>query len=145
MNNDAFFNLRQFNQLIKKKTCNDCTLKKISSTQMLIIEYLLTHGDVTQREIEGFLKTSRATVSDVIKTMEKNGIILKKACEIDSRKNIITLTDCSKNEINKFKEKFIEMQKSAVKDVTEEELSCFNKVLKKMIDNLEGDEINEHN
>ena len=137
MNRDIFLNLKYFSQLIKKKACSNAPAVKISSTQMMIVDYLLSHGDVTQRELEGYLKASRATISDVIKTMEKNGIVLKKACVVDSRMNLITLTDLAKDKINEFKDKFMTIQDNALDGITDEELSIFNDVVKKMINNLE--------
>ena len=142
MEKDIFYDLKYFNQLVKKRICKNGDKKPvdITSTQMLIVDYLINNDNVTQKQIELFLRSSRATVSDVLKTMEKNNIIEKKACDVDSRTNIICLTEASRGYIDSFKNKFDVIKSEILDGISEKELEEFNRILSKMINNLEGND-----
>lgn len=93
--------------------------------------------DVFQRDFEERFSIRRSTATNMLKLMEKNGIIRRESVSYDGRLKKIVLT-----------EKAIEIHKKAIKNIdlientlkkgiTEEELNSFYDVIDKMKANLE--------
>ena len=80
----------------------DCTRKKIgfvpTPTQMQIIGYIIDHNGqkVYQKDLENVLSLRRATVSGVLKTMEKNKLIKRTVDTNDTRVKEIILEERAK-------------------------------------------------
>ena len=106
---------------------------------MRIIDYIIEHHDeeVLQKKLESALGISRATVSDVLSTMEKYGFIKRIQSDIDTRTNKIIIQDKAINTIKSTKDKMDKIGVKMTEDISEEDLIVFNKVINKMIDNLE--------
>ena len=62
-------------------------------TQVKIIEYLIKNEHTYQKDLEKNLKLSRATISCVLKTMEKNKIIERCSNESDARSKEVKLNE----------------------------------------------------
>ena len=90
------FHIRSLDQAIIRTMMKGKDIKKSPSpTQVRIVLFLIEHKNevISQKDIENHLKLSRATVSDVLTTMEKNGYIKKVARSEDARSNNIVLND----------------------------------------------------
>lgn len=70
----------------------------LTGTQVQIIHYLATSDkqDVYQKDIEGEFNIRRPTATNILKTMEKNDLILRRSTNHDSRLKQIILSDKSK-------------------------------------------------
>lgn len=79
----------------------------------------------------------RATVAEILSLMEKNGLIERKSNEQDARLKQIILTERSLEIKNSIKKEVKKVEKLLRKDFTEQELTNFMNILKKMSDNLE--------
>ena len=69
------FHIRSLDQAIIRTMMRGKDIKKSPSpTQIRIVLFLIEHKNeiISQKDIENHLKLSRATVSDVLNTMEKN-------------------------------------------------------------------------
>lgn len=108
-------------------------------TQMQIMEYIIEHQteDVYQKDLEDVLKLRRATVSGVLKTMEKNNLIERVTSINDTRTKKIILNRKAKNIFLKREEKINEIEKIVIKDISKEDLCIFSKVIDMMKNNLE--------
>ena len=129
-----------------KDKCN-CNVTPPTPTQIRIVDYIFKHGkeNVYQRDLEKELNLTRATLSGVLKTMEKNGIIKRKVNNNDARSKKIILN-------NKFEELFInsqhklsEAENILTNNVTDQELKIFKEVLSKMKSNIVKYNNNERN
>lgn len=110
----------------------------ISATQIRIINYITEHNNkVLQKELENALGISRATVSDVLKTMEKYDLIERTLSNVDTRTNQITLKDKAIKKIENCKKSIKKISNKMYQDIKDEEIEAFTKVLNKMIINLE--------
>lgn len=102
--------------------------------QIAILEYLSEHqkDEVNQKDLEEHFKISKAAISDVLKAMEKNGLIERIVSEKDARKNIIIVTEKSKelhsNLINDLKK----VNNELLECLTEEELKSFLAITDKL-------------
>lgn len=97
------------------------------------------HGDTTlcQTDIQNYMACNKSTLSSVLDTMEKNGLIKRKESNDDSRKKIILLTDLSKELVKQLERDKKDVEKLLCEGLSEEECMFFHNILKKMQDNLE--------
>ena len=137
--------IKKIDNLIDKKIRNTINIKNISHTQILILKYLYNNKniDISQSMIEKETLLTRATVSGVLNTMEKNYLITRESSNTDSRKKIVKLTYNSLCNIDIIVGKLKAFEKELKKDITEEELHSFWNVLDKLKNNLmkEGNNI----
>ena len=93
--------------------------------------------DVFQRDFEARFSIRRSTATNMLKLMEKNGIIHRESVPYDARLKKIVLTDKA-IEIHKNATKNIELIENTLKKgITEEELNSFYGVIDKIKANLE--------
>ena len=59
--------------------------------QMLIL-YYLSHGPITMRELADYTLSDPAAISRAVASLEKDGVLVRKASPDDQRKVIVTLT-----------------------------------------------------
>ena len=94
--------------------------------------------DIFQRDFELRFSIRRSTATNMLKLMEKNGIIRRESVSYDARLKKIVLTEKAV-EMHKKAPKNIEMIEQTIKKgITVEELDCFYSVIDKIKANLEG-------
>lgn len=102
-----------------------------------IICAIMKNGELCQKDIEEYVSCNKSTLSSVLDTMERNGLIIRTESKTDSRKKIIKLTSKAK-EIHNFlvnDKKYIE--NILKKDITSEELSSFLEIANRIKCSLE--------
>lgn len=109
-------------------------------TQMQIMEYILEHKNdsIYQKDLEKILNLRRATVSGVLKTMEKNGLVERKKDSGDARNKKIILNSKAEEMFLKREKELLELEKVILKDITDNELDNFLIVLDKIKLNLKN-------
>lgn len=135
----VLFMIKALDKSIIKSLLND-KVEFIPPTQVEIIEYILNScGEkVYQRELEKVLNLSRATVSSVLMTMEKNGLIKRIIDENDARSKQIILNDIAKKIFCNAKLKLKEINDIMIKDLSDKELKMFLSIVNKMKDNMDN-------
>lgn len=137
---DVLFEIKELHHLIGKLIMKtDMRVKyKPTASQIRFIDYLASHkdSDVYQSDLEKEFNISRATVYDVLNTLEKNGIIERVKSNIDTRKNKIILNKDVLEFHESLKERISNINTNVIKDVSKEDLDTFFKVSNKMKDNL---------
>lgn len=70
----------------------------LTGTQVQIIYYLSSHSNdiIYQKNIESEFNIRRSTATNILKTMEKNDLIIRRVVQSDSRLKKIILSDKSK-------------------------------------------------
>ena len=113
-------------------------LPRPTPTQMQIMEYILSKNDqeIYQKDLEDILGIKRATVSGVLQTMEKNGLIERVIDENDTRTKKIILKKETKEIFEKQKKKFEIIEKDLTKNISEDEIETFLNIIDKMEKNL---------
>ncbi|MDD6404134.1 MAG: MarR family transcriptional regulator [Mollicutes bacterium] len=135
--------LKNLAKPIEDKKKNSKQIHRPTPTQMRIVDYLLNYIDkeyIYQKDIEEALNLSKATVSDVLNRMEKNGLIERNTNPNDTRSKMIVLSKDTKELFENNKKRLQELEKKAKKDITQEELEIFSNILNKMIKNFEKEE-----
>lgn len=144
-NKSVFFQMKNVEKLILRNLRPEgIVLKEIANiyptpTQMQIVGHILDNidKDIYQKNLEDVLNLRRATVSGVLQTMEKKGLIERIVDEEDTRTKKIVLKAKAKDMFEKNKKKLENLEKIATKDISEEELRIFSEVINKMINNIE--------
>lgn len=123
---------------IMSETSHDEMYSKPSIAQMQIIKYILKHDGKTiyQRDLEEVFNLRRATISGILKTMEKNNVIIRVCDPNDARGKIVILSDDAKKFFKEKETLFKKLETDLKKDISKEELEIFYKVILKMRDNI---------
>ena len=140
MDNSVLKNIKIFHQLV----INSIGVKdmpkypSVTTTQIQIMEYIISRPKkcALQKEFEKVLGLSRATVSSVLITMEKNGLIVRITDNTETRTKKIVLSNNAQRVFNSSKEKIKKIEDICLKDITEKDLNTFINVLSKMTENL---------
>ena len=111
--------------------------REITPTQMRIIGYLNENEIVYQKDLEKTLNLTRATVSGVLQTMEKNNLITRVSNNCDARLKQIILSEETKTIFEENKRKFDNLEKELIKGISDKELEIFVSVVEKMKNNLD--------
>ena len=119
---------------VKKEKINSV----LTPTQMEIIEYIKENEnkEIYQKDLENVLNLRRATVSGVLQTMEKNGILERITHPSDARAKRIILNKNAERLFNVWEHKVKELESIITKNISAEDISIFSNVLNKMINNL---------
>lgn len=129
------------NNLIARKIArggNNKYAMNISPIQVRIVKYLVKQNNkaILQKDMEYLFNIRRSTVSGVIKTMEKNNIIIRENVKDDNKSKEIKLTDDVYKRANDLVKELKELDLELLKDVNKEDLEVFMRVLKNIQDNL---------
>lgn len=142
--NNILFQIKSLEQLIlrdffRKIMCENHEIKKIPSpTQMRIIDYLTQNQNkkVYQKDLENIFNLRRATISEVLITMEKNNMIERVISKDDTRTKEIKLSEYSKKFFETSKKRILELEHVITKDIDNEDLKTFVNVINKMKENI---------
>lgn len=139
-NTDILFQIKNMHKSIVKTMMKNKNIKNYPSpTQIMIINFMIEHmqQDVYQKDIENYLGLSRATVSDVLNTMEKNYIIKRYISSKDTRTKRVFLNELALDKhceaINHVKK----INSIITRDISKEEIKIFVSILNKMKKNLD--------
>ncbi len=150
MNNDILFEIKSLMRSINRNFFekNETISKAPTPTQFKIMEYMCNHQNekIYQKDLEKFLNVRRATVSEVLKTMEKNDLLKKTANKNDLRSKEIVITEKAKKIFEIKRKKIQELQKIITKKISKEDLNTFIKTINQMKQNVKeenNDKINE--
>ena len=123
---------------IMSETSHNEMYSKPSIAQMQIIKYILKNDGkiIYQRDLEEVFNLRRATISGILKTMEKNNVIIRVCDPNDARGKIVILSDDAKKFFKEKENLFKKIETVLKKDISKEELEIFYKVILKMRDNI---------
>lgn len=126
------------NEIRRYMVCRDSE-RGITRTQGLIIGYLHHESgkrNVFQRDIETQFNIRRSTVAEILKLMEKNGLIERTGVKEDARLKKITLTSKAEK-IHETVQRDIErVERQLRRGISEEEMKSFVATVRKMQSNL---------
>ena len=136
------FEIRTLNNLIKRyfEQHKPEDFKESTGVHGWAIRYFYENRnkDIFQRDFETRFSIRRSTATNMLKLMEKNGLICRVSVESDARLKKIVLTEKAIT-IHKKAIKNIEVLETLLEsDITEKELDSFYVVLDKIKANLEA-------
>ena len=142
LNHNLLLEVKQLNNMICQKIFetnkNNILSKHPSPLQMRVIKYLMNHKEdiIYQKDIQESIDISKAAISDVLKSMEKKGIIERVPSKIDGRKIRILLTKEGISIYNEIDHDMKKMNKRIETSITKEELEEFIRISHKIKENL---------
>ena len=138
--------------LIKKinfhmKTSMDARLKEndLTFTQMIVLRYISQKGGTAgQKEIQEYLNVSHPTVVGLVKRLESHGFVVCRADEQDRRSKIVSLTPSATEFGRSMEEGKKKADEAVLSNFNEEELTEFTRLLNKLYDNINRQEVTEN-
>ncbi len=111
--------------------------KEFSGSNGKVLHFLLAQTDnIFQKDIEEEYGIRPSTASEILKNMEKNGLITREPVSYDNRLKKINLTDKALLHKNQVITDLTELEKELLKDIPEEKVEIFFEVIEKMINNI---------
>lgn len=103
----------------------------------IIMTIYKSSESLCQKDLENSISCNKSTMSAIISTMEKNGLVTRETSEQDSRINYLVLTDRGL-EMALFLKKDRKLTEDIMLDgITEDEYLMFNQIVAKIRKNLE--------
>ena len=136
----TIYQIKNLNHIIVRYCSSQKDLKENLPTpaQMQILDFIRKNQNnkIYQRDIGQNLGLRRATLSEILKTMEKNNLISRISDNKDTRIKEIILSDTSKEKFKQVKKLLENTEKTATQNIDEKELEIFFKVAKQIENNL---------
>lgn len=136
------FELHRSSRLVKRYMDNDATklyVDKMTGTHGWAIGFFYhnRNKDVFQKDFEQEFNIRRSTASNILSLIEKNGLIRRESVPYDARLKKITLTKKALEVQSVVDNAFEKLEDTMRKDITEEDLQVFFRVIDKINNNLE--------
>ena len=135
--------IKKIDSLIVRKiiSYNKNSNYQLTPVQIVIIKYLVKNKNniVYQKDIEKKLGLRKSTISGILSTMIKNGIITRTESTTDLRSKEIRLSDKGLELDKKIKKKAIEFENLLQNNIDPKDLEIFYKVTNQIQKNLKGE------
>ena len=135
--------IKKIDSLIVRKiiSYNKNSNYQLTPVQIVIIKYLVNNKNniVYQKDIEKKLGLRKSTISGILSTMIKNGIITRTESTTDLRSKEIRLSDKGLELDKKIKKKAIEVENLLQNNIDPKDLEIFYKVTNQIQNNLKGE------
>lgn len=131
--------IRTISNLIKRKLEADLSKNEENITLLKgkIISYLYYQkGDIFQKDLEKLFVFRGSTATEILKSMEKSGLILKSSVSYDARLKKITLTKKAQDLHHQFIQDYQIFEKNLKKNISKKELELFFSILAKIKNNI---------
>lgn len=144
MAKSASCELRRLTNHVRRKLMTfkgDKNNRRQTSSHYYIINYIASKGneDVFQRDIDKRFSLRRPTTTEILKLMERNGLVTKKSVENDLRLKKVVLTKKAKAIGQDFEVFLDSMEKQMTEGISDEHMDIFFDVIEKMRLNLENE------
>lgn len=111
--------------------------REFSGSQGRTLHFLLTQtDDIFQKDIEEEYSIRPSTATELLKQMEKNGLITREPVAYDNRLKKIVVTEKALTYQHQVVKDITELEETLIRDIPEADLDIFFKVIEKMMDNL---------
>lgn len=106
--------------------------------QPKILEYLLEHDGCIARDICSGCVLDKSTMTSLLARMEKQGLVRKEESGDDRRAVHIYMTEKGRTLAERIKLGCLRLDETALQGISQEERELIFRLLKQMIENLEG-------
>ena len=111
--------------------------REFSGSQGRTLQFLLAQTeDVFQKDIEEEYSIRPSTATELLKQMEKNGLITREPVPYDNRLKRIAVTEKALAYKEQVIDELTALEETLIKDIPQEKLRIFFEVIEKMMDNL---------
>ena len=113
----------------------------LTGIQFAIVSYIAkesTERDVFQKDLEQKFDIRKSTVTGILNTMERDGLLLRETVPYDARLRKMILTDKALQAKKNSEQVIGTVENQLSKGLTEEEIATFLTILEKISKNAEG-------
>ena len=108
----------------------------LTAEQYLVMDALWNEGTLTQQAIAFIIQKDKNSVTQFIDNLEKKGLVTRSVSKEDRRVNNIVVTKEGMALKDSTKQLAIDTMNKALKDIPEEDIQTFVRVLKKVCSNI---------
>lgn len=127
------------------KIHSDSSSRGMSPSQLSVIGFLYfsdqQNKEVYQRDVENFFKLRRSTISSLLNSLEKKGLIQRLTVPHDARLKKLVLTPEGMDAAVEVHQCFQRMSMVIFQGLTQEELDTMKRILNKMEQNLGSEDL----
>lgn len=113
----------------------------LTGMQFAIVSFIAkesTERDVFQKDLEQKFDIRKSTVTGILNTMERDGLLLRETVPYDARLRKMILTDKALQAKKNSEQVIDTVENQLSKGLTEEEIATFLTILEKISKNAEG-------
>lgn len=128
----------QIHKMMEARRREDESGLELTGMQRWTIGFLKEHENqvIYQRDIEAEFKVSRATASNMLSVMERDGLIWRRPVEHDARLKKLVLTERGREVMERAESGIRQMEDSLLRGLSEEEIHNLKVTLDKLLVNL---------
>ena len=128
--------IHQKMEMFKQESQDDLTF-----VQAHTLHYLYDHQkeDVYQKDVEKVLNVRRSTATEILNVLERDGYIQRRSIDADRRLKKLVLTEKAIHLHESMIQNIDRMEKLLRKNISNEELELFFKVIEKMQESVRED------
>lgn len=119
---------------------NDVSRRGLNSTQLQILNYLMCHENVIQKDLETETQLKKSSITGCIDSLVDKDLVIRVKGEDDKRKNYIVLTKQAIDDRKLLEDKLAKLDDRIIEGIDMNDLETFMAVLDRMILNLKGKE-----
>lgn len=93
--------------------------------------------DIFQKDLENIIETRKSSITNMLQTMEQNGLIVRQSVDKDARLKKIVLTQKGIDLQSRIKYTLNNFEENLIEGISNEEVEVFYKVLEKINKNLD--------
>ncbi len=123
----------------KELSRNDINL---TPEQYLVMDILWDEGVMSQQAIADIIQKDKNSVTKFIDSLEKKGLVYRAVNKNDRRVNNIIVSEEGKKMKTKTTEVAINMMRNVLKDIKEDDLIAFDKVMNQIKSNIDDADSN---
>ncbi|WP_417564656.1 MarR family winged helix-turn-helix transcriptional regulator [Microbacterium sp.] len=105
-----------------------------TSAQYSILLVLEGRGEASQRELCDDVDLDRSTVADLVRRLERRGLIARRRADDDARRNVVTPTADGLRERRRLTPLVDELQRQLTAPLAPDEADCLHRGLHRMLD-----------
>lgn len=111
----------------------------LTGMQHWTLHYLKEHEteEIYQRDLEEVFSVSRATASNMLQVMEREGLIIRVPVEHDARLKKLVLTERAQHMVERARQDVADLEREMTRGMDEKEVQALTASLDKILLNLE--------
>ncbi|MGL1863490.1 MAG: MarR family transcriptional regulator [Pseudodesulfovibrio sp.] len=135
-----FTQMSRFQRLYAKGLTMRLSPYDVQPGYLTILHYLWQRDGVTQKELTQFLDIEQATLSNTLKRMERDGLVLRTPNKKDRRRHLITLTEKGASLKKPVETAINDLRKLVNEGLTVNDRRYFKRIMRQMSEKLEDDQ-----
>ena len=126
--------IRRLHQIHLGLFAEECREEDVTPVQFGMLSVLASGAEMDQLSLSTSVGVDRVSGADVIKRLERRGLLQRKQSEVDRRARVISITPIGAEFVENVRPKMARAQAKLVAPLTEDELAELERILKKLID-----------